>query len=89
MYAVAYGCCCRLSADEALAAGLVSRVVPPEQLMAEAHKIADKLSRCVCVCGGGGGSGEYAQCRGLGMWTGEVFVSHTRGGGQFISWTAP
>jgi enoyl-CoA hydratase/carnithine racemase len=35
---------CRLSADEALAAGLVSRVVPPEQLMPEAMIIADKLA---------------------------------------------
>lgn len=34
----------RLSADEALAAGLVSRVVPPEQLLPEALKIADKLA---------------------------------------------
>jgi len=35
----------RLSADEALASGLVSRVVPPEQLMPEALKIGDKLAR--------------------------------------------
>lgn len=34
----------RLSADEALASGLVSRVVPPEQLMPEALKIGDKLA---------------------------------------------
>eukprot|EP00775_Hariotina_reticulata_P008548 gene8548-8731_t len=34
----------RLSAAEALTAGLVSRVVPPEQLMAEAHHIAQKIA---------------------------------------------
>lgn len=38
-------CVARLSADEALAAGLVSRVVPPEQLLPEAHAIADKIAR--------------------------------------------
>lgn len=37
----------RLSADEALSAGLVSRVLPPEQLIPEAMKIADKLARWV------------------------------------------
>jgi hypothetical protein len=35
----------RISAEEALSAGLVSRVVAPEQLLPEAHKIADKLAR--------------------------------------------
>lgn len=35
----------RLSASEALSAGLVSRVVAAEQLLPEALKIGDKLAR--------------------------------------------
>ncbi|KAF6261538.1 cyclohex-1-ene-1-carboxyl-CoA hydratase [Scenedesmus sp. NREL 46B-D3] len=34
----------RVSAEEALSWGLVSRLVPPEQLLPEAHAIADKLA---------------------------------------------
>jgi enoyl-CoA hydratase/carnithine racemase len=45
----------RLSAAEALSAGLVSRVVAAEQLLPEALKIGDKLARwrlgCTAVCG--------------------------------------
>lgn len=48
----------RLSASEALSAGLVSRVVPAEQLLPEALKIGDKLARwgwdvqlsALCTC---------------------------------------
>jgi enoyl-CoA hydratase/carnithine racemase len=35
----------RVSAQEALSWGLVSRLVQPEQLLPEAHAIADKLAR--------------------------------------------
>lgn len=35
----------RLTAAEALTAGLISRVVSPEHLMEEAHSIAQKIAR--------------------------------------------
>lgn len=50
---------CRISAEEALSWGLVSRLVQPEQLLPEAQAIADKLARWVQL-GGPGAAAEAA-----------------------------
>lgn len=53
--------CRRLSASEALAAGLVSRVVAPEQLMQEAGGIAAKIARCARA-GAAAAGGAVGRC---------------------------